>query len=423
MSEIEKKDIIKGFSYGQQIVPVDKEMENLMKFKDEKSFKLLGFVSKSQIQRELFMSEVDCVMPDKKSSFNNIKKFNSVVMGCVLTEKLGIARFVKRNNNSPKLVILIPKRKYNDLTEVYNYMFYLCELPTIEDMREYSFGSLLRSNKSQREVIGELIDKMDIKDFENKELLKPKETFNPNLQTLNRIIIEKALNENRDPRIELEKKVEDYIKIEKKVYKNITELEQKIKDQFDLKENEIREEKPKREYWNKLLLENPELEQNLIQKLKNRDDEPIVKKISMNHPISDFKEMMNYKKEDLVENAVKQLQGRILEFIKNSVDGSLFEKALECLRVLREGCVDEEEIKLFNDFLVKFKNKLLGKKNFREFWKFLRESKISVIFKEEVQGSFFDREQAEQFLEDEEFFGEKKDHLDRKVMDLADELD
>ena len=424
MSEIEKNDIIKGFSYGQQIVPISKEMENLMKYKDQKCFKLLGFVDKSQIRRELYMSEIECVMPSKNSKENNIKKFNSIIMGCILNEKIGLARYVKRNNNSPKLVALIPKRKFNDLTEIYNYMFYLTELPTIEDMREYSFGSLLRSNKKQREVIGELIDKMDIKDFENKELLKCKETYNPNLQTLNQVIVEKGLNENRDPRIEMSERIENYIKVENKVYKKIEDMEEKIKNEFDLIENEIREEKPKREYWNKLLEENPELEENLIQKLKNRDDEPIVKKISNNHPISDFKEMMNYKKEDLVENAIKQMQGRILEFIKNSVDGSLFEKALECLRILKEGCIDEEEVNLFNDFLVKFKEKLLSKKNFREFWGFLKESKISVICKEEVEGSEFGREEAEMFLGDDEFFGKgKKEGLDRKVMDLADELD
>jgi len=43
----------------------------------------------------------------------------------------------------------------------------------------------------------------------------------------------------------------------------------------------------------------------VIEKLKDVDDEEVTRKVSWNHPVSDFKEMINYRKEDLVLSACK----------------------------------------------------------------------------------------------------------------------
>lgn len=52
------------------------------------------------------------------------------------------------------------------------------------------------------------------------------------------------------------------------------------------------------------------------------------------------------------------MKGRIIELIEESVEGSNSEKILECFRVLREGCVFEEESDLYNNFLMQFKRNL-----------------------------------------------------------------
>lgn len=49
--------------------------------------------------------------------------------------------------------------------------------------------------------------------------------------------------------------------------------------------------------------------------MEGKDDEDVPKKISKNHPISDFREMLNYRNEDLFESAVKQMKGRINDMI------------------------------------------------------------------------------------------------------------
>lgn len=41
-------------------------------------------------------------------------------------------------------------------------MLYLAELPTIEDIREYNFGSIKKSTPKQREIIREYVKRMNI---------------------------------------------------------------------------------------------------------------------------------------------------------------------------------------------------------------------------------------------------------------------
>ena len=135
MTPVDSENQIKGYYYGNKIVPVPDEITNEMKVIDDKCLKLLGFTEKKNVPRHHFMSGVDVVFPapDEK----NILAFNSIVQSMIETDKLGIARHVVRNNSSPKLVALIPK-----YSESKGYVLYICQIPTAEDIREYNFGSL-----------------------------------------------------------------------------------------------------------------------------------------------------------------------------------------------------------------------------------------------------------------------------------------
>lgn len=73
--------------------------------------KLLGFVDEDQVKRNMLMSGVECVLPSKKGTLNNLKAFNSIVKAMIVLGKVCIARYVKKNKSAPKLVVLYPKRK------------------------------------------------------------------------------------------------------------------------------------------------------------------------------------------------------------------------------------------------------------------------------------------------------------------------
>ena len=71
--------------------------------------------------------------------------------------KYAIARYVARNAKrgvNPKMVVLIPYRSAD------REMFYLIELPTVEDVRDYPFNALKKSTETQKEIVRGLIDKM-----------------------------------------------------------------------------------------------------------------------------------------------------------------------------------------------------------------------------------------------------------------------
>lgn len=110
--------------------------------------------------------------------------------------KYGLARYVPRNCKNgvvPKMVVLIPYRSAE------REMFYLVDLPTVEDVRDYPFNSLKQSSEEQKSLIKELIQKMMLvrnngEDVE--ELVKVESTFNPQRQYFYQCIFYKALNED-----------------------------------------------------------------------------------------------------------------------------------------------------------------------------------------------------------------------------------
>ncbi len=61
----------------------------------------------------------------------------------------------------------------------------------------------------------------------------------------------------------------------------------------------------------------------------------------------------------------------IVEIVRSSINGSGYEKAIECLKALREACVDENECQVFNRFLRKLKQNVHNMPNFRDFWLFI----------------------------------------------------
>lgn len=67
--------------------------------------------------------------------------------------------------------------------------------------------------------------------------------------------------------------------------------------------------------------------------------------------------MINDKKEDLVEDAMRQLEDVIDTYLQAMVMGDLIPKALECIQALREGAVREDEANTFNDYLFNLRDK------------------------------------------------------------------
>ena len=78
------------------------------------------------------------------------------------------------------------------------------------------------------------------------------------------------------------------------------------------------------------------------------------------------------------------MQTLIERFVKNSLKGDLYDKAIECLRALREACVKEDEAQKFNTFMHKRVKQVLGKEStYGDFFKRVVQSGLTLITKHE----------------------------------------
>jgi ATP-dependent DNA helicase 2 subunit 2 len=145
---------------------------------------------------------------------------------------------------------------------------------------------------------------------------------------------------------------------------------------------EQKEDKKKRVFWRDMI--NSELQENtgvsdrrLEEKLESHKEEA-KKKISATRPIEDFKDMINYKYEDLTVEAMNQLKEIIVKFILESFKGSYYIKSIECIKQLRDACVEEDEVDLFNEFLETLRQEF-PKEKFMDFWRLLIDNRITLI--------------------------------------------
>lgn len=99
--------LLKAFSYGKQVVPVDADKEKVLKFESgERHFQLLGFALEKDVPRHHSMEGVDVVLPI--NSEKNIKAFTGIVLAMIESKRVIIARLVATKNAAPKLVALFP---------------------------------------------------------------------------------------------------------------------------------------------------------------------------------------------------------------------------------------------------------------------------------------------------------------------------
>lgn len=86
------------------------------------------------------------------------------------------------------------------------------------------------------------------------------------------------------------------------------------------------------------------------------DEEEAIKEIGSVDPIGDFKKMVTNRKTDMVKEALRQMQSLIERYIRSSLRGDLYDKAIECLQNAREASITEDEAQCFNTFMHKLKD-------------------------------------------------------------------
>ena len=108
-------------------------------------------------------------------------------------------------------------------------------------------------------------------------------------------------------------------------------------------------------------------------------------KISPQNAIPEFKQRVADAEDiETIQEAVVQFSGIIRNWIKQSMGNSGYGRAVEGIRVMRQECIELEEVASFNDFMRDLKEKVFREElggDRREFWWQLRSNKLGLVDK------------------------------------------
>ncbi|XP_009321815.1 PREDICTED: X-ray repair cross-complementing protein 5 isoform X2 [Pygoscelis adeliae] len=362
-TEVQRDDTIQGFRYGSDIVPFSKEDEEQMKYKTEaKCFSVLGFSRSSQIQRHYYMGN------------QVLKVFAAKDDECLI----------------------------------------YVQLPYMEDLRQYIFSSLKNNKKciptaDQLSAVDSLIDSMNLiyedddgETFE--DLFKPSKISNPHFQRLYQCLQHKAFHPN-EPLPPVEQHILEMLEVPRVVKERCQAPLEKVKALFPLKEvGKKKEEKTAQDIFKDNSEDGPNPKKPKI------DDEEgsfsIIKLAEGNvtsvgsvNPAEDFRILVRQKNADF-KDVSQQLINRIDQFLENK-DSQYYMKGISCISVFREEAIKLSKVQCFNDFLQALKSKVEDKA-LADFWEIMIQDRISLITKDEAEGSLVTSEEAEKFLASKE---------------------
>jgi ATP-dependent DNA helicase 2 subunit 2 len=415
---VDGSKIIKGFNYGNRIVPIQKELQQEIKVKGHKELIFLHFSPTRSVPRAYQLTKSDLVLCIGNNEA--VLGFNALVEAMHQTKKIMVARFVMREGAYPKIAALSPEIGDNGFRCLYMNL-----LPTCEDIRVFPFKQLKKSTAEERELIEKLIDEYDlmkgtdISSNEPIEMCEPSLVFDPILQAYNNYIIQKGVY-GQTKFQPLSQELTDEFYPEKVTHPKGKDTAAKIKEKFCfvVKETKQSQKGPQSKvYWKDHIEAQRELNQagvseeqeRMLSKGKEAPGDPIFEKleISQLHPITDFREMISNRKRDLTETAMAQMGELIIKFVEQSINQDYFSKAMVCLEELRQASINELEVALFNKYLRRLQKTIKSSLK-SEFWRQVTKKGISLISSAECKISDVSEKESLAFLEDEEIEQSKK---------------
>ncbi|NXP48254.1 XRCC5 protein, partial [Heliornis fulica] len=404
-TEVQKDDTIQGFRYGNDIVPFSKEDEEQMKYKTEaKCFSVLGFSRSSQIQRHYYMGNQVLKVFAAKDDENAAVAFSALVHALDELKVVAIVRYAYDRRCNPQIGVAFPYIK-----DAYECLTYV-QLPYLEDLRPYIFSSLKNNKKciptaDQLSAVDSLIDSMNLiyedddgETFE--DLFKPSKIPNPQFQRLYQCLQHKAFHPN-EPLPPIEQHILEMLEVPHVVKERCQAPLEKVKALFPLKEvAKKKEEKTAQDIFKDNIEDGPN-----PKKPKIEDEEGVfsiiklaegkVTSVGSVNPVEDFRILVRRKNADF-KDVSQQLINHIDQFLENK-GSQYYMKGINCIRVFREEAIKLSKAQCFNGFLQALKSKVEDKA-LDDFWEIMVQDRISLITKDEAEGSLVTNEEAEKFL-------------------------
>ena len=362
----------RGYSYGRSIVVISRADEDFLRFETVAGLEIIGFVEATVHQRYLYMSESSTIVAQRGNDEANLA-LSALVHALFESDLVALARFVKKDNVPPSIVLLAPSIQpdIESLIEV--------ALPFAEDMRQYNFQPLDRVTTAKGTVVknhrylpgddllaemGNLMDSMSLDELSTKngiatDCLRPEETYNYGAHRIMQAIFHRAFQGSSKQLPPASSILLAGSKVPSTITdrKNFTEKVEALKAAAHLKVVPVRPKGRKKGATNtepakddldiESLLEQgqeepkaePESDQN---KSKN------VETLGRNDPLRDFEAMM--RNDDLIDQAFAQIQPVIEDLLEYSLGDQNYEVARSLLQAFERHCTEQEETELFETF-------------------------------------------------------------------------
>ncbi|KAL0985687.1 hypothetical protein UPYG_G00160500 [Umbra pygmaea] len=420
-TEVPKEDIIQGYRYGSDIVPFSKVDQDQMKYKtDGKSFAVLGFTKQSLVKRHHFMgNQILKVFAPKDDEHAGVA-LSALIRALDELKMVAVVRYVYARNGNPQIGAAFPCVK-----EKYECLIYV-QLPFMEDLRQYTFASLENNKKytpseEQLTAVDSLIDSMMLmeEDGEKKDCFKVNHIPNPQFQRLFQCLHHRALDPSA-PLPPMDHWLTAALQRPLAVGARCRSPLDNMKKKFPLKEVVKKKElKTSKELFGKGTGE-PDVKKT---KLDEEEDfnlasitEGSITQVGSVDPARDFCSLIRQKCLPFGE-VCQQLTGRIEQLLGNR-ETHYFMKCISCLQSFREQSVQIGNADHYNSYLRSLKSSILVR-GLQDFWDLLVQDTLTLINKDEVDGSTVSEQDAKQFLSAEE----KKDLAPATVVDDTGDVD
>ncbi|XP_019189359.1 PREDICTED: ATP-dependent DNA helicase 2 subunit KU80 [Ipomoea nil] len=403
---------IKGYRYGPQVVPISSAEWEAVKFKPEKGVKLLGFTDASNIMRHYYMKDANVFIADPENS-KAILAVSALARAMKDMNRVAIVRCVWRQGQGNVTIgVLTPN--VSDKGNVPDSLYFNA-LPFAEDVREFQFPSFsnlpssMLPNEQQQEAADNLVKMLDLAPSDSQEALLPEFTPNPVLQRYYHYLEMKSKHHDAavPPLDEILRRITD--PDPELLSQNKTVVDE-FRRCFELKDNPKMKKSRKR-----LIREKPtgsdEEGERASTKVKSE-------KIGNINPVQDFEDMISRRDSpEWVNKAIQEMKNKIFYLVENSLEGDTYQKALECLVALRNGCIVEQEPKQFNDLL---RNLYASckEKDLRSFCKQLESHGIALITKTEAPDSDVLESEARSFMTESEVKAETAKKEPKEEQDI-----
>ncbi|XP_068184537.1 X-ray repair cross-complementing protein 5 [Antennarius striatus] len=409
-TEVPVDETIQGYRYGSDIVPFSKVDQDQMKYKhDGKCFAILGFTNKNLVHRHHFMgNQVIKIFAPRGDEHAGVA-LSAVIRALDKLQMVAIVRYAYDRRCNPQVGAAFPCIKEN-----YECLMYI-QLPFMEDLRHFTFPSLenkkFTPSDAQLSAVDSLIDSMmlvednddDDDDAEHKDLFKAHHISNPAFQRHFQCLHHRAVNPGTPlPPIEpwLKAALERPVVISERCQAPL----EGVKRKFPLTEVEKKKKlKTSAQVFGK------DAEEPDAKKGKGDEEEEdysladiaegSVTSVGSVDPARDFCTLIKRKSLSFGE-ACQQLTHRIEQLLSNK-NTQYYMKSITCIQAFREQSVKLGNAELYNSYLQSLKRSIPNRR-LEVFWDLLVQDAVTLISKDEVEGSTVSKSEANQFLVAEE---------------------